>query len=513
MKKSIGSLLCLALISTGILFAAGTSTTLPPSKTPVSAPPTNTTKKPIPGLIILGDYYAADEKNAYAINITRSAWILIRDADRETFKVIQGRFAQDKNHIYYRNTIIENVDVASFSVISGRYGYARDEKKVYGPYGVIAGADPETFKLLTGMYGVDSGSVYYDAKKIDADSATFEVLESGPYAVDAQKVFYNGHLLRGIPTEGFAVKGERAFASDGHVFFEGQVEKGAPLPEDGDTLPPPTTEPEVPVGDGETVVSPSFLEKLFSDTGVLALYVDAIRAEWVFLSFLSLVIIGIFSALFVFFADRNNETAIWGKVFLKTLIALVVGGAIFWLASYQFSLFWSAIIGTVIGIIAFLSLSNIGGKAKTFFVTLLSCIVLGFLFSILVMVLRVTDNTFQTVLTFLAKDILQVGVILGSIGVFFGSWLIRTQLNNHLSSSISGALIATFFSLLILGFVHWLGPILLLWSIVLFSVLFGAFLWVLSFRANHGLFVLSVRVLRIVIFLGLVIGLVSWLIF
>lgn len=46
------------------------------------------------------------------------------------------------------------------------------------------------------------------------------MLESGPYALDAEKVFYNGKELRGIPVEGFAVKGERAFASDGHVFFE-----------------------------------------------------------------------------------------------------------------------------------------------------------------------------------------------------------------------------------------------------------------------------------------------------
>ncbi len=231
-----------------------------------------------------------------------------------------------------------------------------------------------------------------------------------------------------------------------------------------------------------------------------------------FLSFLGLVIIGIFSALFVFFADRNDETAVWGKIFLKTLISLVVGGAVFWLASYQLSLFWSGIIGLIIGVIAFLSLSNIGGKIKTFFVTLLSCIVLGFLVGVLVVILRITDNTLQTVLTFLAEDMTQIFYILGSIGIFFGSWLIHTQLNNRLSGAISGSLVATFFSLLILGFVYWLGPISLTWAVILFSVLFGAFLWVLSFRANHALFALSVRVLRIVIFLGLACGLLIWLI-
>ena len=189
-----------------------------------------------------------------------------------------------------------------------------------------------------------------------------------------------------------------------------------------------------------------------------------------------------------------------------------VGCVVLWLASYQFSLFWSGIVGLVIGMIAFLSLSNVGGKIQTFFVTLLSCIILGFFASVLVTILRVTDNTFQTVLIFLVKDTSEIFIILGSIGVFFGSWLIRTQLNNRLSSAITGSLVATFFSLLILGFVYWLGPISLLWTVTLFSVLFGAFLWVLSFRANHELFALSVRVLRIVIFLGLASGLLIRLI-
>jgi len=220
----------------------------------------------------------------------------------------------------------------------------------------------------------------------------------------------------------------------------------------------------------------------------------------------------LFSALFVFFADRNDVTVSWGKVFLKTLIALAVGSAVFWLASYQFSLFWSGIIALVIGIIAFLSLSNVGGKIKTFIVFLLSCIVLTFLVGVLVVILRATDNTLQTVLTFLVKDTSQIFIILGSVGVFFGSWFTRTQLDNRLSGAISGSVIATFFSLLILGFVLWLGPISLIWTVVLFSALFGAFLWILSFRANHGLFALSVRVLRTVVFLGLMSGLLIYVI-
>ena len=103
----------------------------------------------------------------------------------------------------------------------------------------------------------------------------------------------------------------------------------------------------------------SLFEKLFSETGIFAPFRETLQGKWKFLSFLSLVLIGIFSALFVFFADRNDETVVWGKVFLKTIIALAVGGAVLWISSYRLSLFWSSIIALVIGAIAFLSLSNI----------------------------------------------------------------------------------------------------------------------------------------------------------
>ncbi len=43
-------------------------------------------------------------------------------------------------------------------------------------------------------------------KKIEADSATFHVLNNGLYAVDAEKVFYDGKILEGIPVTGFFVK-------------------------------------------------------------------------------------------------------------------------------------------------------------------------------------------------------------------------------------------------------------------------------------------------------------------
>ncbi len=93
---------------------------------------------------------------------------------------------------------------------------------------------------------------------------------------------------------------------------------------------------------------------------------------------------------------------------------------------------------------------------KTLFVALLSAIAFSFFASVAIIILRMTANTPHTVLEFITKDIFQILMILGSIGVFLGSWLLKTQLKMTTAGSVSGAIVATLFSLLILIFVRWL---------------------------------------------------------
>lgn len=81
--------------------------------------------------MILNDYFARDEKNVYGLNDEKNGWTIIDTADLETFKVILGRFAQDKNAIFSLRQKLENVDRKSFVVISGTHGYASDDDTVY----------------------------------------------------------------------------------------------------------------------------------------------------------------------------------------------------------------------------------------------------------------------------------------------------------------------------------------------------------------------------------------------
>jgi len=54
----------------------------------VTLPVTQPIKKPIKGLIILGDNYAVDEDFVYVVNAAHTNWIKMPDADRVTFKVL-----------------------------------------------------------------------------------------------------------------------------------------------------------------------------------------------------------------------------------------------------------------------------------------------------------------------------------------------------------------------------------------------------------------------------------------
>lgn len=509
-KRFIGSLLLVNLVIFSSVFAAGVTTTkLSNASTTTSQ--TDTKKTPIKGLVILNDYFAHDENKIYTLNDTKTGWDILPAADYDTFRVMLGWFAQDKNDIFYWDTILEPVDKTSFVVISGTHGYASDDVHIFGPQGVIEWADPETFKLYTGRYSADAGNVYYMGKKIDADSATFHVLNNGLYAVDAEKVFYDGKVLKGVPVAGFFVKWERAFAADGHVFFEWRVEKWEPLSDDD--VEPLSTEGSI-VDEADTLLTSytTLFQKLFSEQSFLAPYKTFLSLEWPLLSFFWLVIVSIFSALFVFFAARNDEPVSWIKTVIKTLIALLVWGGIYWWVSHWLSLLVSGIVAGIVGMIAFLSLCNVGGRLKTLFVAILSCIAFGFFVSVALIILRAIGSTPHTILDIMARDTFQLWFIFGSVGLFIGTWLLRTQLKLSVISAVLSGIVSTLLSLLVLAFIYWLWPLSLTLGTIAFTLLFGSFTWILSFRWSTTLLLMSIRVLRVTILMWIIVYLAVFLI-
>lgn len=499
MKK----LIVLSLSSILFITWAFASSGIPKIPKPVTGPtviekPHNTTN-PTKGLIILGDNYAVDENFVYVVNDTRSGWVKMPTADRVTFKVLAGQFARDIDQIFQMGKKIEGADALSFSVISGQYGYAQDKNHIYGPHGIITEADVDTFKMLTKNYSMDAGHVFFDGKNIpEANAGSFEVIESGLYAVDDKSVFYAGKILKNTSPEGFTVKGPRAFTADGRTFFEWLVEKGDLPNDDTDTSGWAGETPD------DTGVAP---------TGFFAQYMSHFTGEnlsfWILIS---LAYLGVFSFLFVFFADRNEEVAPFWKTLLKSLIAIVIGIVAFWLVSFFASELTAQIVGVIIGLFMFMAFWSTLGWIKSILITILTLIAFIFLLSVGGMVVRVIFHDLAHFLNFLDSPSIRMIGIMKIIGICIGSWLIITQLGSSLFRAVGQAIVATVISVSLLAFLFWLGSMSNLVSVLLFTIIYAVILWIMRFRMVSNLFAETVRIVRIALILWVIVGIVMWIV-
>lgn len=509
MKKII-ALSLIAFLACSSVFASSGSVT-PVKEVPVkTSPTTNTPQKPIKGLVILGDNYAVDDNFVYVVNSTRSAWVQMPDADRVTFKVLAGQFARDIDQIFQMGKKIDGALLNSFSVISGQHGYAQDDKRVYGPKGVIQDADPETFKMLTKHYSLDAGHVFFDGMNIpEANAGSFRVIDSGLYAIDDKSVFYAGKLLKNAIPEGLVVKWPRAFSTNGYVFFEGRIEKGEvptdePVPPENSEIPVPPETPDV-----ETPTSDAW--SAFWDR--FAPYTAKLTGEnMAFWTLVVFALLGIFSLIFVFFADRNDEVVSLWKSIVKTLLAGAIALVSIWVASFFLKPITAIIVGLLLWFFFFATLWSALGWIKSFLITILTFIGVIFILALSALILRAVFGDVESLLSFINKPTIQLLGIMKMIGFFGGAWLIGTQLGSSLVRSVGQAFVATVIAIAILGLLTWITNLGTLVSIILFSALYTVLLWIMRFRIVSNLFAETVRIVRIGLILVVVIGVIVWII-
>jgi len=491
------------------VYASSGSITPIKEKPTVTTPTTNTQKKPIKGLIILGDNYAVDDDFVYVVNETRSAWVQMPNADRVTFKVLGGQFARDVDQIFQMGKKIDGALIASFSVISGQHGYAQDDKRIYGPKGVIKEADPETFKMLTKHYSLDAGHVFFDGINMpEANAGSFRVIDSGLYAVDDKSVFYAGKLLKNAIPEGLIVKGPRAFSSNDYVFFEGRVEKGElPTDEPTPTDDPTRPEPLPPVQENATSASwEIFWAKLTPYTTQLT------GSNTSFWTLILVSLLGVFSILFVFFAERNDEQVSLFKSIIKTLVAAAITLVAVWIASLFLSPIKAIAAGVVVGIFFFMTLWSALGWIKSILITILTFIGLVFVLALGFLVLRGVVGDTATILQFLNTPTIKLLSILKIGGILGGVWLIMTQLRSGLFSAVAQAIVSTVVSLGILSLLIWIAHIGMWASLALFVLLYVTLLWIMRFRMVSNLFAETVRIVRVGLILGVIMGIVVMII-
>lgn len=336
------------------------------------------------------------------------------------------------------------------------------------------------------------------------------MIDNGLYAVDEEGVFYAGNIISGISPEGFVVTGARAFDSEGRTFFEGRIERGE-LPEtdngngDGEVEEP-----------GKEDEESSFELSALNDWEVfkakIADYIPHITGKNIpFWTLVGLSLGTIFSLLFVFFAERNDVSVPLWKSVLKTLIALCISAVTLWAFSFFSGPLVASLVAAVIGFFFLVALWSGLGWIRSFLISLLTLIATLFLVALTIICVRLIFGTWSDFFTFITTLFAQRTGIFAMVGFFVGAWLITVQLHTSLIRALIEAFISTFVAILILVFISWILTFGTIWSLVIFTLVYGVVLWILRFRLVSNLFVETVRIIRVMVILLLILALVVWI--
>lgn len=189
-------------------------------------------KKADPETFVWQLFFAKDKDRCYM------GGEVLKDADPETFEILNIYFAKDKNHIYNLRGIEKQVDYATFAVLDNGFwideegrkrkttSYAKDQNGLwmmeyysYKPV-FIKGVDTASFQRIDDSYAKDIKQVLWCGKKLKkADPATFTALNSN-YGKDAKQVFFQETVLPNADYETFEVFDETiAIARDKNTCY------------------------------------------------------------------------------------------------------------------------------------------------------------------------------------------------------------------------------------------------------------------------------------------------------
>jgi DKNYY family len=128
-------------------------------------------------------------------------------ADEVTFEVLEnGKYAKDKNKVYYQRYPISGADPATFVLLNGKQ-YAKDKDHVYLLDYQVINADPDSFKEIAFPYARDKKIIYCGTVPLDVKNIEeFEVIQSASgYDISSKDDFIRRNkeysFLRDIPVD------------------------------------------------------------------------------------------------------------------------------------------------------------------------------------------------------------------------------------------------------------------------------------------------------------------------
>lgn len=164
--------------------------------------------------------YLRDGKNVYFVNDEDGKIKIVKNVDKNTFKVVNGNYGVDSKNVYYLGEKLDFVGLDGLKIFNE--GYLKDKKNVYEisvndndkvkvkPIKNL-NIDVATFEdIFGGLNYKDKNSVYYEDNDGDislkilkgADPTTFEF---GIISKDKNSVFIGNQKLKGVSSKGFEI--------------------------------------------------------------------------------------------------------------------------------------------------------------------------------------------------------------------------------------------------------------------------------------------------------------------
>jgi hypothetical protein len=151
----------------------------------------------------------------------------LSDVDRQSFVILDERYAKDATHVFYNGSVIPQADSATFELMASPF--SRDSRHVYAS-GTVFSDDPLHFEILDENLSRDGQHVYWSDKNISDDPAHLVVMGSWDdytYIKDSKSVFVNGGVIANADPGTFEVISDAYSRDVSHVFYFNEPISGA----------------------------------------------------------------------------------------------------------------------------------------------------------------------------------------------------------------------------------------------------------------------------------------------
>ena len=165
--------------------------------------------------------YIKDRNNVYFVDNKNGKVKIVKNADKNTFQIVNGNYGVDRKNVYYNGEKLDSVGIEGLKIFDDNY--LKDNKNVYKIYTT----DDEKIKIraiknlnidvasfediFKEAFYKDKNSVYYvdmtedkqELKKLEgADADTFE---PGIFSKDKNSVYVGKQRLEGVSPKGFEI--------------------------------------------------------------------------------------------------------------------------------------------------------------------------------------------------------------------------------------------------------------------------------------------------------------------